>query len=323
MPKPVKKRVYDSPVRKEQAVQTRTRVVDAAESLFSEQGYGPTTIKQIAERAGVAVDTVYAVFGNKARVLTAWMDARLSGPHGVANVMEVPEALAIRDAKDHRAQIKALVTFVDVISERVWPVNDIMRSAAAVEPRMREIYNEMHGYRFKNMSVLASWLVAKGKLRVDTKRAAETIWTLASPELWHAGRGGPRLDEEAVPGLARGHPHAGASALASPRLTARGGRFQRLYFAAGATALRVLRVSDGGSSGTAGAVFSFLEVLPPEARGGPGWPTPIDTTHASLATPVASASSPTPRGGPAVPSSRPASAPCAGSSTAAPSLPTP
>jgi AcrR family transcriptional regulator len=184
MAKPVKGRRYDSPVRKEQAEQTRTRIVEAAAALFQQQGYGPTTIKQMAERAGVAVDTVYAVFGNKARVLTAWMDSRLSGPHSVGNVMERPEALAIRDAKDHRAQIKAFVAFVDLISKHVWPVNDIMRSAAAVEPQMAAIYREMHGYRFKNMSVVASWLIARGKLRVDAKKATETIWTLASPEIW-------------------------------------------------------------------------------------------------------------------------------------------
>jgi AcrR family transcriptional regulator len=192
MPKRVKKRQYTSTVRKEQAEQTRTRIVDAAAELFAREGYGPTTVKQIADGAGVAVDTIYAVFGNKARVLTAWMDSRLSGPHNVANVMEIPEALAIRDAKNHRAQIAAFVAFVGVISERVWPVNDIMRSAAAVDPQMAAIYQEMHGYRFRNMSVVASWLVAKGKLRVDADRAAETIWTLASPELWTlqiAGRG--------------------------------------------------------------------------------------------------------------------------------------
>ncbi len=180
----VKGRRYDSPVRKEQAEQTRTRIVDAAAVLFDKQGYGPTTIKQIAEGAGVAVDTVYAVFGSKARVLTAWQDARLSGPHSVANVMERPEALAIRDAKDHRAQIKAFADFVGLLSEHAWPVNDIMRSAAAVDPQMAAIYNEMHGYRVKNMSVVASWLAAKGKLRVDEQQAAETIWTLASPEIW-------------------------------------------------------------------------------------------------------------------------------------------
>lgn len=179
----VKGRRYDSPVRKEQAERTRQRIVRAAQELFESQGYGPTTIKEIAEKAAVAVDTVYAIFGTKARVLTAWMDARLSGPHAVANVTEVPEALAIRDARTHRAQIKAFVGFVAAVSERVWAVNEVMRSAAAVDPQMAAIYDEMHGYRLKNMAVIASWLTARGPLRVDEAQAAETIWALASPEL--------------------------------------------------------------------------------------------------------------------------------------------
>ncbi|HEX6165458.1 MAG TPA: TetR/AcrR family transcriptional regulator, partial [Acidimicrobiales bacterium] len=63
------KRSYKSALRREQAAQTRARILDTAGTLFGAQGYGQTTIRQIAESAGVAVDTVYATFGNKARVL--------------------------------------------------------------------------------------------------------------------------------------------------------------------------------------------------------------------------------------------------------------
>src|SRR3979409_1416813 len=105
MAKPVKKRSYSSAVRREQAPQTRARIVEAAGALFTSNGYARTTIREIADSAGVAVDTVYAVFGNKARVLTALVDARLAPTDGVANVMERPEALAVRDEPDPRRQI--------------------------------------------------------------------------------------------------------------------------------------------------------------------------------------------------------------------------
>src|SRR5689334_3288248 len=104
MTDPVKKRAYSSAVRREQAAQTRARIVEAAGTLFATHGYARTTIRQIADAADVAVDTVYSVFGTKARVLTALIDARLA-PSGVANVMERPEALAVRDETDQRRQI--------------------------------------------------------------------------------------------------------------------------------------------------------------------------------------------------------------------------
>ena len=77
MTKPVKRRRYDSPVRHEQAARTRARIVGAAGELFLAQGYARTTVRQIAEAADVAPDTVYATFGSKPRVLTALIDDRL------------------------------------------------------------------------------------------------------------------------------------------------------------------------------------------------------------------------------------------------------
>lgn len=57
--------------RQRQALQTQELIVDAAQQLFFEQGYGVTTIEAIAERAGVAVSTVYSVFGSKRGILRA------------------------------------------------------------------------------------------------------------------------------------------------------------------------------------------------------------------------------------------------------------
>lgn len=183
MTKPVKKRSYSSAVRQEQAAQTRTRIVEAAGALFASNGYAHTTIREIADSAGVAVDTVYAVFGNKARVLTALIDARLAPTEGVANVMERPEALAVRDEPDPRRQIHLFALDIAAISTRVRGVYEIMRTASAVEPEMAAIFAEMENYRLANMRRLAEWLAARAPLRVDIDRAAETIWALAGPDV--------------------------------------------------------------------------------------------------------------------------------------------
>ncbi len=57
--------------RQRQAQQTQALIVDAAQRLFFEQGYGVTTIEAVAEAAGVAVSTVYNIFGSKRGVLKA------------------------------------------------------------------------------------------------------------------------------------------------------------------------------------------------------------------------------------------------------------
>jgi AcrR family transcriptional regulator len=58
----MKRRPYELKRRAESAEETRRRLVEATFALHSEQGIAATTMKQIAERAGVGVGTVYHHF---------------------------------------------------------------------------------------------------------------------------------------------------------------------------------------------------------------------------------------------------------------------
>jgi len=170
-------------VRDEQAARTRTRILDAASDLFLERGYGRTTMKEIADLAGVARDTVHAVFGTKARVLTALIDLRLVPDGSVGSVRERPDALAVRDEVDQRKQIKMFASFITGVSKQLRPVFEILRTASAVEPEMAHVFEEMDRFRMNNMQTYARWIAARGPLRVSTRRAGEIIWTLASPDV--------------------------------------------------------------------------------------------------------------------------------------------
>jgi AcrR family transcriptional regulator len=174
------KRKYSSAVREEQAARTRTRILDAAAELFLERGYARTTMKDIAVQADVARDTVHATFGSKARVLTALIDYRLVPDGSVTNVTQLPEALAIKGEVDQRKQIELFAKFVAGISTELRPVFEILRTASAVEPEMAKVFEEMDQFRMNNMQTYASWIAARGPLRVSTRQAGEIIWALAS-----------------------------------------------------------------------------------------------------------------------------------------------
>jgi len=181
---PVKgKRAYSSVVRDEQAERTRTRILDAAADLFLDRGYGRTTVKDIAEGAGVARDTVHAVFGSKARVLTALIDRLLVPDASVANITERPDMQAIRAEADQRTQIELLAELLTGLSTSLRPVFEILRTASAVEPEMAKVFEEMDRFRMQNMHTYAKWIAARGPLRVTTRRAGEIIWALASPDM--------------------------------------------------------------------------------------------------------------------------------------------
>lgn len=183
MSRPGQKRPYASNVRQEQAALTRRRILEAADELFAADGYARTTISRIAQRAGVASDTVYAVFGSKGRVLTALLDMHLVNAADVTNELELPEAKAIRQESDQRRQIALYVRFLLAALDRIGRVYVIMRSAAAVDDEMSSIHAEMQMYRARNLDKVVGWIGKNGRLRVTRKRAAEIIWALASPDL--------------------------------------------------------------------------------------------------------------------------------------------
>lgn len=181
MTEPVK-RAYSSSVRAEQAARTRERILDAAGELFVADGYPATTVRAIAERAGVAVDTVYATFGTKVRVLTALIDRRLA-PSGEQSVLDRPESQAVRDEPDPRRQIRLFARDIAAVSTHVRPVAEMLRVAAAVEPDAAPVLEEMEEQRRRNMAQPVAWFQTRGPLRIDAERAADVVFTLASPEV--------------------------------------------------------------------------------------------------------------------------------------------
>jgi AcrR family transcriptional regulator len=62
---------YRSELRTQRAAETRSRIALAARELFAEHGFAGTTVASIAERAGVAIPTVYATYGSKGAIVRA------------------------------------------------------------------------------------------------------------------------------------------------------------------------------------------------------------------------------------------------------------
>ena len=180
--KPVKTRSYNSPVRREQATRTRQRILDAAADLFTGQGYGATSIRAIAEAAQVAPDTVYAIFGSKARLLTALIDIRLA-PGGESSILDRPQVQLLRDERDPRRFLRLFARDYATMAERVRPVSEVLRTAKAVDPEMAAVRDEIEGYRLQYMQTVVGWLAERSKLRMPLPRAAQVLWALASPDV--------------------------------------------------------------------------------------------------------------------------------------------
>ena len=183
MPDVKTSRSYSSVVRDEQARRTRARIVAAADELFREKGFTKATMKEIAERAGVARDTVHAVFGSKAALIPAMVDLRLVPDESVANVADSPEGQAVMNETDPVRQLELFAEFITKLNVVLRPVFTVMRSAAPSEPTVAETLELIERSRMRTMRRYASWIAARGPLRVSEQGAAETLFAVTSPDL--------------------------------------------------------------------------------------------------------------------------------------------
>ena len=81
--------------------QARTRlarraVIEAAHSLFLDDGYATTTIAHISKRADVPEPTVYRLFSSKVGILKALLDVSIAGDDQLVTVRERPNVAAFR-----------------------------------------------------------------------------------------------------------------------------------------------------------------------------------------------------------------------------------
>jgi AcrR family transcriptional regulator len=186
MPGPVKRRSYNSTLRAEQARSTRARIVDAARALFTELGYPGTTLDRVGREAGVATDTVLHVFGSKKALLRAVLDVAIGGDDAPVPILDREGPQAMRREGDQRRQVAMFAAGMTAQLERLRPLDDILRSAAAVDADARALRDDLQlRQRREAMRLVAGWIAANGQLRaqMSVDEAAAIIWTLTSPEV--------------------------------------------------------------------------------------------------------------------------------------------
>jgi AcrR family transcriptional regulator len=184
--KKIQKRKYDSKRRQEQARITRKQILKSALKLFSDYGYAGATVEAIAQEAGVASVTIYSIFGNKRSILAGLIDISVGGDDQPIPILQRPGPQSVFKEKDQVNQIHKFAVDIANILERVAPVFEIMRIAAKTEPEIAEMLHTILEERLSNLSVFVQHVAANGRLRegLDGFHAAETVWTIASPEVF-------------------------------------------------------------------------------------------------------------------------------------------
>src|SRR5713101_8049172 len=146
-------RSYNGTLRQEQAQMTRGRILDAARRLLVNGTYSSVTMEDIAAEAGVAYQTVYAIFGSKARLAQRLVE--IGFPH-------VADALKLLDQMDPAA---------DPVSRLIYEVcADLLRFLReSGDPGLLAHYRDREEQRLSGMVRyrVAERLERSGRLRTS------------------------------------------------------------------------------------------------------------------------------------------------------------
>lgn len=171
--------------RTERAQQTRRRIVDAARDLFVEQGYGVTLMPEIADRAGVAVQTIYFTFGNKRSLLKEVVDVVIAGDFEPIATMDRPWFHAALAADTADELLRAHVAGTCRVLDRVASIYQVIEAASAADPEIADLWSFDTDPRHTVQAAAAKALVSKPGARpgVTAGHAADVLFGLLSPEL--------------------------------------------------------------------------------------------------------------------------------------------
>ncbi|MEU6779583.1 helix-turn-helix domain-containing protein [Nonomuraea angiospora] len=172
--------------RAQKAKETRGRILAAALELFVQDGYGATNLQDVAEKAGVAVQTIYFVFGNKRALLKELVDVTIAGDDEPVATMDRPWYVAALAAGTAQDMLRAYVAGTTSVLERVAPIGRVLEAAVASDPEVAALWPHDVDPRYVVQQGAARALAGKPGARAEmsVEEAADLLYGLLSPELY-------------------------------------------------------------------------------------------------------------------------------------------
>lgn len=165
---------------------TRAAVIDAARTLFLEQGYAATTVDAISRRSDTPQATIYRLFGSKLGILSALLDVSVGGDDRPVTMAERPAVRSMLDDPVPHRQVAAFAAVVRQVMARAADVHRILADASRSDPAAAELLGEMARQRQEGQRQVARSLARNHALRsgLNERDASDVIYALASPEVY-------------------------------------------------------------------------------------------------------------------------------------------
>lgn len=177
-------RRYVSPSRQADAARTRAHILDAVGELCSTIGYQATTLKAIAERAGVSVQSV-SLAGSKASLLVGAYERAFSGTEGAESLAARPAMIAIMAEPDASAAIDRWLWYVAEANERTAALYPALVTAAQLDPLARVALANLNSRRAADMQLATTWCIERGLLDArHDDHVADKLGLIVGPEAY-------------------------------------------------------------------------------------------------------------------------------------------
>lgn len=187
MSDPVKvSRAYGGGRRKEQALRTRRVMLDRAQELFLRHGYAATTLPMVASAAGVSVQNLYKVFGNKPGLVKALFHVTIAGDDAPVPMTDRKAVKRIREESDPQEKLRQYGVHMAHVGPRIMPLLLVIRDAAASDASAAALWATLQKERLTGMGMFAEDLESEHHLRAGVSRheARDVLWTYNSLEIW-------------------------------------------------------------------------------------------------------------------------------------------
>ncbi|MCU1445667.1 TetR/AcrR family transcriptional regulator [Cryobacterium sp.] len=174
-----------------QTAGTRGDIIEAASALMREHGYVGTSIAAIADKGGVAVQTIYNTVGSKVDVLAAVLAATNDGARA-AGLSATGLGAGITGAGNPGSAVRVLAAWIADSNERAAPLNRVVNEAAGLDPEIKELELSMAARSLHAYSEAVGALRSQLGLRpgLSDHEAATSIWALGHPQVFTTLVGG-------------------------------------------------------------------------------------------------------------------------------------
>jgi AcrR family transcriptional regulator len=175
-----------APGRSAKVVETRRRILDAAQELFLARGYSASTIEAIAEAAGVSVPTVYVRFENKRLLLKSLLDRTIAGDDEPVPMLDRPWMRDALSQGDPAALLRRVVHEARLVHERTVPLVMAIRAAAGTDTDLQDLWDVLREQRHVVADAIS------GALRRCTtfppgltrRQATDVVYAQLSPDMY-------------------------------------------------------------------------------------------------------------------------------------------